>query len=96
MDNIKNITSIRILQDEGNVLVLKNGVLVLEMPWRQAEEISKAMWSVARMCDRLQNINAVAADATIMKNAGVPRSFTDAFVGIPHVTRLAFNKIEIT
>ncbi len=78
------------------MLLLKNGVLVMEMPWRQAEEIAKAMWSVARMCDRLQNINEIAADGTIMKNAGVPRHITDAFVGVPHVVRhRAFNDVEI-
>jgi hypothetical protein len=84
---IKNFQSMRVVPDGTEVLLLHNGVLIAAIPWRQAEELAKAIWGVARLCDRLDNIEAVAADATIMKEAGVPRRFTDAFVGIPNVVR---------
>ena len=84
---VRNIQSMRVLQNGTDVLLLKNGILWAEIPWRQAEELATAIWSVARLCDRLDNIEAVAADGTIMKNAGVPRRFTDAFVGVPTVRR---------
>ena len=84
---VRNIQSMRVLQDESDVLLLKNGVLWAAIPWRQAEELASAIWGVARLCDRLDNIETVAADGTIMKNAGVPRRFTDAFVGVPTVRK---------
>ena len=83
----RNIQSMRVVPDGTDVLLLKNGVLMAAIPWRQADELSKAIWSVARLCDRLDNIETIAADATIMKKAGVSRRFTDAFVGIPTVRR---------
>lgn len=63
---------LRILQDEERVLVIKNGVLLFELPADKALELAQAIASVAKKAEEHLDRDSLIRDAAILARAGVP------------------------
>lgn len=71
------MSSARIRQNADKVQIIKDGKLVMEMPWDAALEFTRAMRGVARLAETYAKANAVIIDHAILLRAGVPIGLTD-------------------
>jgi hypothetical protein len=76
-------TEVRIGQDGERVLVLKNGVLILDLPWQVAQQIGAALYAKGKAAEQFARREEVAEDAALLQRAGAPPAIVGGFVGRP-------------
>jgi hypothetical protein len=64
--------NIRIRQEGTSVQLLKDGKLLVEMPWDAALEVARVIQHVAHRAEELAKHTEVALDHAILLRAGVP------------------------
>ncbi len=68
---------IRFVQQRTDVLMLVNGRLVAEMPYKAALEVSKACYQVAKKAEEIAQVDRLTLDGGILMRAGFPIGLTD-------------------
>lgn len=71
------LQSLTIRREGTNVLLLAGGILIAEIPWRQADELCDAIRSKARLAEEEEKGESIAYDSAILMRAGVPFSFSN-------------------
>lgn len=69
--------SIRIRQEGERVLFISNGVLIADLPWTAARDLSHALHSVAKLAEEHANHDQISTDAAMMARAGIPFGLTN-------------------
>ena len=72
-----NQESVRLRQEGTRVHVIKDGTLVLDLPWGAALEIAKSMHKIAKMAETEQDIQQVLDDQALLTATGAPIGLSD-------------------
>jgi len=73
LSNFVSTTDHITIRREGTrVLLLKNGVLIADMPYDAALQISRAMQVKAKDAEELVKANAIIADSALLLRTGFP------------------------
>lgn len=67
----------RIKQEGEHVLLIRNGVLVAEMPWEAAAGFARAVTGAARLAEEFAKHDQVIGDQALAFRAGLPWGLTD-------------------
>ena len=70
-------SALRIRQDGARVHVIKDGVLIIDMPWGAALEVSKSIHQIAKMAETEDQIQQVLKDQAVLTAAGAPFGLSD-------------------
>ena len=66
-----------VIRQEGErVLVIVNGVLVMDLPWDKALDIGRAIQAQARKAEEMAKADVIIADEAILMRAGAPFRLT--------------------
>ena len=71
------MSAIRIKQHYGRVLLLADGKLFADMPWQAADDLARALRSVARTAEEWDQAERIALDQALLLRTGAPIGFTD-------------------
>ena len=66
------MAQMRILQDGTKVLLLLDGRLIAEIPWKHADEVARAIIIAARKAEEWDKALDIAKDNAVLLRAGVP------------------------
>lgn len=72
LENIKLIKSLTIRQEGKNVLLLSGGVLIGEMTWQAADQLSKAFANKARAAEEITKAERIISDQALLTRIGFP------------------------
>lgn len=70
MNFVKNIQHVQISIDGDRVLLLKDGVLILDLNYEQAQAVAKAIKIQADKVEEIKNAGAIIKDQAILTRAG--------------------------
>jgi len=68
---------LRILQSGSDVILLKDGMLILEGGWDKMLELAQAIIKVSHLAEEWDKILTIAADNAVLIRAGVPIGLTN-------------------
>ncbi len=63
--------------EDERVSVIVDGRAVLDLPWRAADALARALTAKARQAEEIEKADAVAFDAAVLLRAGVPVGLTN-------------------
>jgi hypothetical protein len=69
-------SAVTIRQEGGQVLLIVAGRAVLEIPWRKADAVARAIVAKARAAEEHEKAMGIARDQAILLRAGVPLGLT--------------------
>ena len=72
-----SFVDLRIRQEGTSVLVIKDGVTVLEMPWDAALAFTQEVRAKAKVAEELATVEKIISDGSILFRSGAPFSLSD-------------------
>ncbi len=58
--------------ENGRVLIMRDGVVVVDMPWEMVDEFTKILRTKKLLCEEYAKREQIAQDSAIMLRAGAP------------------------
>ena len=74
---IPKIKDCRVRQEGTRVLIISEGKLLLDLPWRAALEISKGLRTAAKLAEEQAEALKIIQDQAVIQRAGFPVGLTD-------------------
>ena len=72
MSGIVRPVSVTVRQEGTNVVVIREGQAVFDMPWDAALQLAQAIFSQAKRAEELASAERIADDQAILLRLGVP------------------------
>jgi hypothetical protein len=70
------MNSVRVRQERDRVLLIKDGQLVLDLPWQTGVELAKALHVKAKVAEEYSQANRIILDQAVLFRAGAPFGLT--------------------
>ncbi len=70
------LKSVSIRQEGERVLLIKDGRLILDMPWQAALQVARAIHQKAKLAEQLASVDRLIIDQAILIRAGAPFGLT--------------------
>jgi hypothetical protein len=64
-------------QEATQVVVIRNGTTIFDMPWDAALQLAQAIYTQAKRAEELAKADAIAGDQAILLRLGVPLGLSD-------------------
>ena len=68
---------VNVRQEATQVVVIRNGSTVFDMPWDAALQLAQAIYTQAKRAEELAKADAIAGDQAILLRLGVPLGLSD-------------------
>jgi hypothetical protein len=69
--------TVQIRQDGAKVLIIKNGVLIFELPWEAALALADGIRAKGKLAEEYAKANQIISDQAILMRAGAPFALTN-------------------
>ena len=70
-------STVHIRQEGTNVVVIKNGRTIFDMPWDAALALAKAIWGKAKLAEEWASADDIVSDQALITRLGVPLGLTN-------------------
>lgn len=68
---------VSVRQEATQVVVIRNGATVFDMPWDAALQLAQAIYTQAKRAEELAKADAIAGDQAVLLRLGVPLGLSD-------------------